>query len=143
MATASVNLKTRTGNRVDVTFGGVRIGGMQSVRMSQDYGHEGVYEIGSPEPIENVPGAARYPLSASNVVLIKGAMKKAGIAAENADAVLKGLVFDIEVFDKDSGELIQKYMGCSYTGGDTDVNRNQIIISSAQFLALTVSGTGF
>lgn len=144
MATAPslTNVQTQTGNRVAVMFGGIQIGAMQSIRMSQDYGHEGVYGIGDMEAIEHVPGAARYSLSASQVVLKKSSMKKAGIAMENAADVLKGIVFDVEVFSKDDGTSLQKYQGCSFVSGDSDVSRNSIIMSSAQFMALTVSGVG-
>lgn len=139
---ATQNIVTQTGNRVSILLDGIAVGAMQSVRMSQDYGLDGVYEIGNINPIENVPGAARYSISCSNVVLKKGALKRAGIAEVNGVGVLRGRVFDIEVFDKDTGQLLQKYIGCSYASGDADVNRNAMIMSSAQFMALDVSGDG-
>lgn len=142
MATTTTNVQTQTGNRVAVMLGGVQIGAMQSVRMSHDYGLDAVYGIGDIEPVEHVPTAARYSLSTSNVVLRTGAMKAAGLVPENGAAALKGVVFDIEVYSKDDGKLLQKYQGCSYASGDVDVSRNAIIMASAQFMALTISGTG-
>ena len=41
-----------------------------------------------------------------------------------------------------NSELLRKYEGCSYASGDVDVTKNAIIMSSAQFMALRVSGTG-
>ena len=134
------NLQVQSGNRIAVTFDGKQIGAMQSVRMSDDYGLEGVYGIGDADPIENVPSAARYSLSAQNVLLRKGAMRAAGLVPENAAAALQGLVFDVEVYDKDTGELIRKHVGCSYTSGDIDFQRNAIVIASAQFVCLGAAG---
>lgn len=134
------NLQVQTGNRIAVMLDGKQIGAIQSVRMSDDYGLEGVYGIGDIDPIENVPTAARYNLSASNVVLRKGAMRAAGLVPENGVAALQGLVLDIEVFDKDTGELIRKHAGCSYTSGDIDFSRNAIVMASAQFVCLNASG---
>lgn len=139
----SVNSQVQTGNRVAILLGGMQIGAMQSVRMSKDFGLDAVYGIGDAEPVEHVPTAARYSLSCTNVVLRKGSMQKAGLTSINATDALKGLVFDIEVYSKDSGELLQKYQGCSFASGDASVDRNAIVMASAQFMALTVSGSGF
>lgn len=139
---AKTNLKVRSGNRVAVLLDGRQIGGMQSVRMSEDYGHEGVYGIGDTDPIEHVPSAARYSISASNVVLSTASLRSVGLAAENGADALKGRVFDIELYDKDSGELLRAYRGCSYVSGDVDVSKNAILMSSAQFMALAIEGTG-
>lgn len=134
------NLQAQSGNRVYVVFDGQQIGAMQSVRMSDDYGLEPVYGIGDIDPIENVPTAARYSLSCQNVVLRKGAMRAAGLVPENGQAALQGLVFDIEVYDKDDGSLIRKHVGCSYGSGDVDFSRNAIVMASAQFSCLGASG---
>lgn len=135
------NLQAQSGNRVAVVFDGKQIGAMQSARMTDDYGLEPVYGIGDINPIENVPTAARYSLSCQNVVLRKGAMRAAGLIPENGNEVLQGLVFDVEVYDKDDGSLIRKHVGCSYTSGDIDFQRNAIIMASAQFVCLNASGS--
>lgn len=139
---AKVNIKARSANRVAVVLDGKQVGAMQSVRMSDDYGLEGVYGIGDTDPIEHVPGAARYSISVSNVVLKSSSLRALGLAPENGAAALQGQVFDIEVYDKESGELLRKYGGCSYASGDVDVSKNAIIMNSAQFMALTVTGNG-
>lgn len=140
---ATTNVQAQTGNRVAVMFNGIQIGAMQSVRMSKDYGLDTLYGIGDIDPIEHVPTAGRYALSCSNVVLRKGAMQKAGLVTTTGSDALKGVVFDIEVFSKDDGSLLQKYQGCSFASGDADVSRNAMIMASAQFMALSVSGDGF
>lgn len=134
------NIQVQSGNRVAIVLDGKQIGAMQSCRMSDSYGLEGVYGIGDIDPIENVPTAANYSLSVSNVVLRKGAMRAAGLIPENGQAALKGLVFDVEVYDKDDGALIRKHVGCSYDSGDVDFQKNAIVMASAQFKCLGSGG---
>lgn len=139
---ASQNLKTRSGNRIIVTFGGVQVGLVQSVRMSDDYGPEPASGIGDIHVQEYVPSMARHTLSVSAMVLNVGSLRAQGIAMENGDAVLQGLVFDIESYSKDDGTLLRKYMGCSYASGDIEVNKHAIVMNSGTFNALDASGTG-
>lgn len=134
------NLKVRSGNRISVVFDGKQIGMVRSVRGNDDYSPEPASGIGDIHVQEYVPTMARHTISVSSMVLIKGAMLEAGIAMENGDAMLKGLVFDLEVFDKDSSTLLRKYSGVSYASGDIDINAHQIVVQSGQFNALDVSG---
>ncbi len=134
------NIKTRSGNRVVVVFDGKQIGMVRSVRMNDDYSPEPASGIGDIHVQEYVPTMARHTLSVSQMVLIKGAMLEAGIAAENGDAMLQGLVFDLEWYSKDDGTLLRKYTGVSYASGDIDINAHQIIVASGQFNALDVVG---
>jgi hypothetical protein len=142
MATANtqVNLKTRTGNRVIVTFGGAQVGLVQSVRMNDDYGLEPASGIGDIHVQENVPTMARHTISVQAMILNVGAMLKAGIAVENGDGALLGVVLDIESYSKDDGTLLRKYVGCSYASGDMEISKHQILMQSAQFMALDVQG---
>lgn len=135
------NLKVRSGNRIVVVFDGKQIGMVRSVRASDDYGLEPASGIGDIHAQEYVPSMARHSLSISSMVLIKGAMMASGIVPENGDAALQGLVFDLEQYDKDSGVLIRKYVGCSYSSGDIDISAHQIVVQSGQFMALDVTGT--
>lgn len=135
------NVKTRSGNRVVVVFDGKQIGLVRSVRANDDYSPEPASGIGDIHVQEYVPTMARHSLSVSAMVLIKGAMLEAGIAAENGDAMLQGLVFDLEVYSKDDGKLLRKYIGVSYASGDIDISAHQIIVQSGQFNALDVVGT--
>lgn len=134
------NLKTRSGNRIAVVFDGKQIGLVQSVRMSDDYAPEPASGIGDIHVQEWVPTMARHQLSVSAMLLNKGALLEAGIAMENGDAVLQGLVFDLEVYSKDDGTLLRKYTGVSYASGDIDVSKHAIVVQSGTFNALDVSG---
>jgi len=135
------NVKTRSGNRIVVVFDGKQIGLVRSVRANDDYSPEPASGIGDIHVQEYVPTMARHSLSVSAMVLIKGAMLEAGIAAENGDAMLQGLVFDLEWYSKDDGKLLRKYIGVSYASGDIDINAHQIVVQSGQFNALDVVGT--
>lgn len=134
------NHKVRSGNRTVVVFDGKQIGMVRSVRASDSFGLEVASGIGDIHPQEHVPTMATHSISVSSMVLIKGAMLEAGIFTENGDAALMGLVFDLEMYDKDTGTLLRKYIGCSYDSGDIDVSAHQIIVQSGQFKALDVVG---
>ncbi len=137
---AKINVKTHSGNRIIVKLDGQQVGLIQSVRMNDDYGPEPASGIGDIEVQEYVPTMARYSLNVSNMVLKQQNLRTQGLTPENADAILKGMVFDIEIYDKDTNTLVRKYMGCSYASGDLEVQKHAIVMSTAMFNALTVSG---
>lgn len=139
---AAVNLKTRSGNRCIVLLDSKQVGMMQSVRMNDDYGPEPASGIGDIHAQEYVPSMARHNLNVTNMVLNVGSLRQAGVAAINGDDMLRGLVFDIEVMDKDNGTLLRKYVGCSYASGDMEVSKHAIVMSNAVFNALDVVGDG-
>lgn len=134
------NLKTRSGNRIAVVFDGKQIGLIQNISGNDDYSPEPASGIGDIHVQEYVPTMARHTLSVSAMMLNRGALLEAGIAAENGDAMLQGLVFDFEVYSKDDGTLLRKYVGCSYASGSIDIQKHQIAVQSAQFNALDVVG---
>lgn len=139
---ATVNHKVRSGNHMAVLLDGKNVGMLQSVSMSDDYGLEPASGIGDIHVQEYVPTMARHSISVSNMVLKQSGLRKAGISAINGDSVLKGLVFDIAVYDKLTGEELRRYVGCSYASGSMEVNKHQILMSSGQFSCLDVTGNG-
>lgn len=139
---ATTNIKTRSGNRVAISFDGNVIGLLQNLRMSDDYGPEPASGVGDIHAIEYVPSMARHSLSASTMVLVTGAMRQAGISWVNGDDALQGRVFDITVTSKDDVSQLAKYTGCSFASGDVEVQKHAIIVSNAMFNALDRSGTG-
>jgi hypothetical protein len=140
---ATQNLKVRSGNRIEVRFDNVRIGLVQSVRLNDDYAPEPASGIGDIHVQEWVPTQARHSLSVSAMILFTGSLINAGIAAENGDAVLQGLVFDIVVLSKDDGTVLRKYIGCSWASGDVEISKHAILVNSGTFNALDVQGTAF
>ena len=138
---ARENLKVRSGNRIVVVFDGKQVGLIQSVSANDDYSPEPASGIGDIHVVEYVPTMARHSLSVSAMLLNKGAMLQAGLVPENGEAMLQGLVFDFEVYSKDDGTLLRKYIGCSYASGSIEVQKHAIVMQSAQFNALDVTGT--
>lgn len=138
----SVNLKTRSGNRIIVTLDGIQVGLIQSVRLNDDYSPEPASGIGDIHVQEHVPTMARHNVQVTTMVLNSGSLRQAGVASVNGDDVLNGLVFDIVVQDKDTGEVLRKYVGCSYASGDMEVSKHAIVMANGQFLALDVVGQG-
>lgn len=136
------NRKVRSGNRIVITYDGFQVGVIQSVRMNDDYSPEPASGIGDIHVQEWVPTMARHSLTVSRMILENDKMRERGIMSENGDAVLEGLVFDIETYSKDDGTLLRKYTGCSYASGDLEVSKHAILMGSGQFNALNVSGTG-
>jgi hypothetical protein len=127
------NLQTQSGNNILVQIGGVTIGLIQNVRLSEDYGQEPASGVGDASVVEYVPGMARYSLSVSAMVLRSGSLRSADIAPENAAGALQGLVLDFLVTDKTTGALLRKYSGCSYNSGDVEVSKHAIVMSTGQF----------
>jgi hypothetical protein len=136
------NVKTQTGNRLRVLFNGIQVGLVQSVRMSDDYGPDAASGIGDIHAVEYVPTMARHTLSVSNMQLKKAGLRELGISVENGEAMLKGIVIDIVLFDKDDGRELRKYVGCSYASGDVDVSKHAIVQVNGTFNALDVVGLG-
>lgn len=139
---SSVNLKARSGNRVIVKFDGKQIGLIQSVRMSDDYGPEPASGIGDIHVAEYVPTMARHSISVQSMILFTGAMREQGIHTVDGDNALEGLVFDIVVESKDDNSELRKYTGCSYASGDVEVTKHAILVTTGQFNALNVTGSG-
>lgn len=134
------NSKVNTGNRIAVVLDGKTIGLVQSVEMNDSYGLEPASGIGDIHVQEHVPTIATHSLSISTLLLRKRQLEKAGIIPENGEAVLKGLVFDLEVFSKDDGSLLRKYIGVSYDSGSMSVQKHAIVVQNGQFKALDVVG---
>jgi hypothetical protein len=140
---ATQNLKTRSGNRTNVYFDGIKVGLIQNVRMSDDYAPDPASGIGDIHVQEYVPTMARHGLNVTAMVLKRGALSQAGaVIPENGDAVLQGLVFDFVVVDRSTNDVVKKYRGCSYASGDMEVTKHAIVMQSATFNALDTSGTG-
>jgi len=139
---SSTNLKVRSGNRIKVLFDGQQVGLIDSVRMDDDYSPEPASGIGDIHVVEYVPTMARHTVHVTNMVLNAASLRSLNIHAENGDDVLKGRVFDFEVYDKDSGVLLRKYVNCSYARGGIDTRKHAIVVASGDFMALDVTGAG-
>lgn len=136
------NVQTQSGNRIVIEFDGKQVGLVQSVRMNDSYGLEAASGIGDMHVVEHVPTKAMHSLSVGTMVLFKNSLAALGIAPENADVVLQGLVFDVVVYSRDTSQILKKYNKVSYDSGDVDVSAHRIVTRNCQLKAIDTSGTG-
>ena len=141
-AVTTPNVKSQTGNRVRVLFGGVPVGVVQSVRFSDSYALESVSGVGDIHVVENVPTRANHSVSVSSMTLFAGNLRDQGVAALNGDDALRGLVFDITVFSRDTGQPLRSAKSCSYDSGTVSIEAHRVVVTNAEFKALDVTGLG-
>jgi hypothetical protein len=139
---ATENRIVNSGNRIEIQLDGKKVGLINSYSANDEYGHEPASGIGDIHAQEYVPGMARHQITVDTMVLFTKNLRDLGVAMENGDEVLKGLVFDIVVYGTDplNSGMLRKYKSCSYTGGDVRITKHAIVTSNAQFVALDVSG---
>lgn len=130
----------RSANSIKVTFDGRQIGAIKSINSHDDLSPEPVNVVGDVHTQEWVPTRANYSLSISEIVFNKNSLRQLGLIPETGADIMRGLVFDIEAFDKDTGALLYKYLKCSYASGDTDVRANAVVTRNARFNALSRVG---
>lgn len=130
-----------TGNEVRVAIDGVELELLQSIRFTDDYGHEAASGIGDIHVQEHVPTVARHTATMSKLAVPRETAIELGIVSENGDSALQGRVFDIEVFDRKSGVLIRKIINCVNIGGDIAFTAHRMIMTDAQFQGRDASGT--
>lgn len=136
------NVQTVSGNRVVVEFDGKVVGLCQTIKPTDAYGLLDAVGIGDIHVVEHVPAKAVHTIVVQTMILMKSHLRNAGISPQNGDDVLRGQVFDIVLYSKDTGEMMRKYIGCSYDTGGITVEANKISLHDATFKALDVVGTG-
>lgn len=139
---ATENIVVRSGNRVFLKFDGKAVGLIRNLRCSDNFNPEPASGIGDIHVQEYVPTVAHHNLTAQAIIMKTGDLRTQGIVVENGDDALKGMVFDIEVFDKDTGALLRKYTGVSISSADTEIQAHQILMQNVQMVALDAVGTG-
>jgi hypothetical protein len=141
-ATTTPNLKTISGNRIKILFGGQAIGLAQSVRFADNYALEDASGIGDVHVIEHVPSKATHTVAVTAMTLFTGNLRDQGITTINGDNALQGLVFDIVIYSRDTGLPMRSAKSCSFDSGTISVEAHRIVSADAQFKALDVTGSG-
>jgi hypothetical protein len=141
-ATTTANLKTLSGNRIKILFGGQTIGLAQTVRFADNYALEDASGIGDIHVIEHVPSKATHTVSVTAMTLFTGNLRDQGITVVNGDGALLGLVFDIVIYSRDTGLPMRAAKSCSFDSGTISVEAHRIVSADAQFKALDVTGAG-
>jgi hypothetical protein len=154
----SQNVKVFNGNRITIELASKIIGLAQSCRATDNYNLQPASGIGDIHVIEWVPTMAQHSVAIQTMFLYKAAMQEAGLVAledigdghvfENGLSALRGIVFDISIRGKsvqgvenpaNAEQVLRKYQGCSYDGGDIDVGKHAIVVRNATFRALDVT----
>jgi hypothetical protein len=130
----------RTGNHLRITMDGQTVGLMQSIDCSDDYGVEPQSGIGDIHVKEYVPTVARHTLQTNFAVLKNELLVEKGFVPGNGDDALRGLVFDVEIFDTREGKLVKKYRNCTYASGSAQFQAHRTIMRNATFMALDTEG---
>ena len=141
-ATTTSNVRTISGNRIKILFGGSPVGLAQSVRFADSYGLEDASGIGDIHVIEHVPSKATHTISVTAMTLFVGNLRDQGISVVNGDNALQGLVFDVVIYSRDTGLPMRSAKSCSFDSGTVSVEAHRIVSVDAQFKALDVTGTG-
>jgi len=139
---AQANRIFRHANTHQILLDGKLVGGFRSVTLDTNFGVEGQYQIGDIDPVENIPNRAEYRVSVEQMVLRRTSLKDQGLQPENGAAALQGVVFDIVVLDKETGEPLLVHRGATFESGSVDVRASSVISSRASFRCLTTAGTG-
>lgn len=137
---ATVNRNVRSGNLVYVYLDGQQIGAAQNASMDMDFAPEPIYGIGDIDPIENVPTRASYRVNVTQAVLDRQSLLARGLIPENGEAALQGLVMDFVKVDRLTGQVLRKYIGCSYASGQISTRTNGHLEITGQFNALGAQG---
>ena len=132
---------TMTGNKIIITIDGKKVGMIQSLRASDDYGMQEVSQIGDIHVKEWVPSIARHTLTAAVVQLSTESLEAMNIAPKNGDDVMLGLVFDIIATKAAApNTVLFTYKSCSFAAGDIEITKHQIVARNATIMALDRSG---
>jgi len=134
----ATNQLIQSANSAVLIFNNKLLGTLQTVRFNEDYAVQPYYGIGTIDPIENVPGAAKYTVTANMLQLKNDDLVKNGIQPATSADVLTGSVFDILLLDKDSRQVVQKALGCTFASGDTEIQTNRVITHNITFMALAI-----
>lgn len=128
---ASIDKQTvHTGNTALIKIDGVAVGRAQGFNPSTDYGTQGVYELGTIMPVEHVYLRYEGRISFERFMMRRENLASLGYVGLGED-ILKKDIIDIEVQDKETGETIAAYRGCTFANYDARHQANAIAGESA------------
>lgn len=150
-----------TGNHVSIYVANQKIGYLRDFRIQNTNSLQELAGIGSAKVQENAPSLQRVSCSAARAVIMKDSLEKllsniapSGTSSNpflNVDGALEGLVFDIQVNQKDSsstkGTTIRWVKGASIDSQEMQIGANAFFFDNVSMKALDVfgdmSGEGF
>jgi hypothetical protein len=140
------NIVAHSGNLITLELDGQRFGTIQRMSCSDAYNPESVSGVGDIHSLEFVPSLAQHTITVEHAVLKVGAMRSLGVIGENGTERLKGMEFDIVIYEKNPQSSaikeLRKYRYCSYASGTINISAHRVVMSDATFNSRDVTGTG-
>jgi hypothetical protein len=129
-----------TGSQVTVFLNGTQADLLQTIRGADSYGHQPVRGIGDGHAKEFAPGEFNHQITIDRMALRHDSLVSSGVIPRNGDAVMQEKPFTIEIFSKDTGAIVKKYMKCICDQATLTVQGQRIVISDAVFMAVDTDG---
>ena len=123
------------GHTIKIKIDKQEVGRIQSGEGRRSFGQEGVYEIGSIMPQEHVPLRYEGGFTVDRFYVRKKDLKQLGLASVGEEILQKDVI-DIEVEDKQTGDIVRVYEGCSLQDYSENFRVNAISGENASFVYL-------
>lgn len=137
-----INRQVQSANLLTIEFDQKQIGIVQTSRFSGDFGLTDESGIGDNVVVEYVPGIAHINVSASGILLIQQNLISAGLLpSTSVRDILNGIVFDIGLYSRQSGQWLLKAIDCSAASMDISVNQGRATGYDYSFRARDLAGT--
>lgn len=135
------SLVTQAGHLVRILAGGLEIGWARTAQMTQDYGTDAVYAIGSVAPTEHAPLRWSGQITLDQFVIHQSRLGQAvqamDLVAMGPEEALKQGVIDFEILDAQD-LTIMTYMQCTPVNLSYSVQANAFSGQNATFTAKSV-----
>ena len=128
-------MRYMSGNRALIRFQGNVIGvGATSSSHDDDFGVQEIRQLGSAKPAELQDGAHRFTVTLSAHFIPGKALSDMGFA--NEDEFYEGNEVDIELVDRVTGQVLERYVKCRRTRKSRNYPANAPSTESITFMAL-------
>jgi len=137
----AANQVVQGGQLVKILAGGLEVGWARSTSLSQDYGTEGVYAIGSIGPIEHDPLRWSATITLDEFVIHRSKMGQAiqlmNLAPMGPEGALQAGLLDFQVLDAND-TVMMVYENCTIQSYSYQITANAFSGQNATFMAMNV-----
>lgn len=128
------------GNRTRVTIGGHELLLAQNFVINTDVAPEPAQGIGNILALEYVPTFYRVTVTLSGVLERNQALVDDGIIPEDGASHLTAKEFDIEVYDKQTGSLLQRVEKAKTAANGITVRMHTLTLINTNFVGIDTGG---
>lgn len=129
------------GNLCRVTLGGHDLKLAQNFTVNTDVAPEPAQGIGNILALEYVPTFYRVTVTFSGVLERNQALVDDGIIPENGVAHLTAKEFDIEIFDRQTGSLLQRVEKAKCAANGITVRMHTLTLINTNFVGIDTGGS--